>query len=207
MELIGYLDSPFVRRVAITMQFLDIPYKHRELSIFRNFEEFRAINPMVKVPTLVLDDGEVLIDSGLIIDYLESQIANRSLMPADTDQYRDALQFIGTALIVMEKRAQLIYETGQRPEEKQHGPWINRLQQQMTGAIDMLESMVAAREDNGYNWLQGDEPGQADITAAVAWRFIMHHENGLTDPNDYPALVALSAQAEVLPEFQACPIS
>ena len=206
MELIGYLDSPFVRRVAITMQFLGIPYKHRELSIFRNFEEFRAINPMVKVPTLVLDDGEVLIDSGLIIDYLESQVARRSLMPADTDQYRGALQFIGAALIVMEKRAQLIYETGQRPEEKQHGPWINRLQQQLTGAIDMLESMVAARADNGYNWLQGDKPGQADITAAVAWRFIMHNENGFTDQNDYPALAALSARAEVLPEFLACPI-
>jgi len=207
MELIGYLDSPFVRRVAITMQFLEIPYQHRELSIFRNFEEFRAINPMVKVPTLVLSDGEVLIDSILIIDYLESQIARRSLMPDDKDQYRDALQFIGTALIVMEKRAQLIYETGQRPEEKQHGPWIKRLQQQLTGAIDMLESMVAARANNGHKWLQDDEPGQADITAAVAWRFIMHNENGLTDQNDSPALAALSAQAEVLPEFLACPIT
>jgi glutathione S-transferase len=207
MELIGYLDSPFVRRVAITMQFLDIPYEHRELSIFRNYEEFRAINPMVKVPTLVLDDGEVLIDSGLIIDYLESQVASRSLMPVDKEQYRDALQFIGTALIVMEKRAQLIYETGQRPQEKQHGPWIERLQQQLTGALEILESMVAARAENGCYWLQGDQPGQADITAAVAWRFIMHHENGLIDENDHPALVALSARAEALAEFLACPVT
>ena len=55
----------------------------------------------------------------MLIDYLESQVASRSLMPVDKEQYRDALQFIGTALIVMEKRAQLIYETGQRPQEKQ----------------------------------------------------------------------------------------
>ena len=64
LQLIGYMDSPFVRRVAITMQFLGIAYNHRELSIFRDYDEFRAINPMVKVPTLVLEDGQVLIDSG-----------------------------------------------------------------------------------------------------------------------------------------------
>ena len=60
MQLIGYLDSPFVRRVAITMQCLGVDYPHRELSIFRDFEEFSTINPMVKVPTTVLDDGQIL---------------------------------------------------------------------------------------------------------------------------------------------------
>ena len=207
MQLIGYLDSPFVRRVAITMQFLGIPYDHRELSIFRNYDEFRAINPMVKVPTLVLDDGQVLIDSGLIIDYLESQLAHRSLMPGDTDKYRAAIQFIGAALIVMEKRAQLIYEIDHRPEDRQHGPWIERLEQQLEGAIDMLEAYVSAAADSGYNWLLGDDMTQADITIAVAWRFILHNDNGNTDLQKYPALAAFSARAEALPQFLACPVS
>lgn len=207
MQLIGYLDSPFVRRVAITMQFLGIPYDHRELSIFRNYDEFRAINPMVKVPTLVLDDGQVLIDSGLIIDYLESQLAHRSLMPGDTDKYRAAIQFIGVALIVMEKRAQLIYEIDHRPEDRQHGPWIERLEQQLEGAIDMLEAYVSAAADCGYNWLLGDDMTQADITIAVAWRFILHNDKGNTDLQKYPALAAFSARAEALPQFLACPVS
>ena len=73
IQLIGYLDSPFVRRVAISLKFLGVEYEHRELSIFRDFEEFRAINPLVKVPTLVLDDNQVLVDSTLIIDYLENR--------------------------------------------------------------------------------------------------------------------------------------
>jgi len=63
MQLIGYLDSPFVRRVAVTMQFLGVEYQHHKLSIFRDFEEFRTINSMVEVPTLVLDDGQ-LINTG-----------------------------------------------------------------------------------------------------------------------------------------------
>ena len=128
MQLIGYLDSPFVRRVAVSAQYLGIPYEHRELSIFREFEEFRAINPLVKVPTLICDDGQTLVDSTLIIDYLES-IAGKSLMPTvvETDRIR-ALNIIGTSTVAMEKVAQLIYETKQRPDEVQYAPWIERLE-------------------------------------------------------------------------------
>lgn len=207
MQLIGYLDSPFVRRVAITMRFLNISYQHRELSIFRNFDEFSKINPMVKVPTLVLDDGEVLIDSGLIIDYLESQVADRSLMPREPDQFLAATQFIGAALVAMEKVAQLIYETAHRPENRQHGPWIERLKQQLRGAVDVMETYVSRGANQGVGWLFGNEITQADITLAVCWRFIMHNNIDGIDPENYPALVNLSARAEVLPEFIACPLS
>ncbi len=57
MQLIGYVDSPFVRRVAVTARLLGVTLERRELSIFRDFEEFSEINPLVKVATLVCDDG------------------------------------------------------------------------------------------------------------------------------------------------------
>lgn len=207
MQLIGYLDSPFVRRVAVTMQFLGIDYQHRELSIFRDFEEFSRINPMVKVPTLVLDDGQVLGDSSLIIDYLESHIAGRSLMPKDKDGYLAALRHIGTSLVAMEKVAQLVYETSHRPENRQHGPWIERLEQQLEGAAGIMESAVSACANTPDQWLLGDEMTQADISTAVAWRFMMHIDKVKLQPDDFPALVAFSARAEALPEFIACPLS
>lgn len=207
MQLIGYMDSPFVRRVAVTMQFLGIEYQHRELSIFRDFEEFRTINPMVKVPTLVLDSGQVLGDSTLIIDYLESHIAGRSLMPGNKDDYLAALRHICTALVAMEKVAQLVYETSQRPEELQHGPWIKRLEQQLEGAAGIMESSVTACANSANHWLFGDELTQADISTAIAWRFMMFTERVNLQPEDYPALVAFSARAEALPQFQACPLS
>ena len=100
MQLIGYMDSPFVRRVAVTAEFLGIPYEHRELSIFRDFEEFSAINPLVKVPTLVCDNGEVLVESTLIIDYLESLAgAGETLLPQVGGDRVRALQIIGIALV------------------------------------------------------------------------------------------------------------
>jgi len=107
MQLIGYMDSPFVRRVAVTAEFLGIPYEHRELSIFRDFEEFSAISPLVKVPTLVCDSGEVLVESTLIVDYLESLAgAGKTLLPQIGEDRVRALQIIGFALVANEKVAQ-----------------------------------------------------------------------------------------------------
>jgi glutathione S-transferase len=207
MQLIGYMDSPFVRRVAITMQFLDIAYTHRELSIFRDFDEFRLINPMVKVPTLVLDDGRTLIDSTLIINFLESRMAGRSLMPDDENDYVDALGHTGVALIAMEKVAQLIYETSHRPRDRQHGPWIKRLEQQLEGAAGMMEAAVSEYADHGNTFLFGNTLSHADISIAVAWRFILHIERAELDPKDFPSLMRFSQRAEELPQFIACPLS
>jgi glutathione S-transferase len=159
------------------------------------------------VPTLVLDDGQVLGDSTLIIDYLESHIAGRSLMPVDKDGYLVALRHISTALVAMEKVAQLLYETSQRPEDLQYGPWIDRLEQQLEGAAGIMESTVSACANSPGPWLLGDDLTQADISIAIAWRFMIYTERVNLRPEDYPALVAFSARAETLPEFMACPLS
>lgn len=104
MQLIGMLDSPYVRRVAISLQLLDLRFEHRSISVFRTFEQFREINPVVKAPTLICDDGAVLMDSTLIIEYAEALAApRRSLMPVDVSGRRDALRIIGLALAACEK--------------------------------------------------------------------------------------------------------
>ena len=206
MVLIGMLDSPFVRRVAITMQMLGLDYRHRPLSIFESFDEFRTVHPLVKVPTLVCDDGEMLVDSTLIIDYLESLAGpDTSLYPTEPSARRTALQQIGEALVGMEKGVQIIYEKGQRPSELQHAPWIDRLEQQLISAAGLMEASVEAAIESGNEWLGGAEPTQADITTAVAWAFIQRVTSRTVRPTDHPYLVDYSEQAEALPAFLACP--
>ena len=102
MQLIGYLESPFVRRVAVTAQFLGLPYELRQISIIREYDRFHAINPLVKAPTLICDDGQILVDSNLIIDYLESLVGRGKLMPADEKNYIRALSIIGAAMVAMD---------------------------------------------------------------------------------------------------------
>jgi glutathione S-transferase len=202
LRIIGYMDSPFVRRVAISARFLGVPYAHEELSIFRDFDKFQQINPLVKVPTVIAADGQVLVDSTLIIDYLE-HLSGKSLMPEDSAARCNALRVIGIGLVAGEKVAQLIYETRQRPEEFQHGPWIERLDQQLAGAVELLEQAVG----NGDEWLAGGDLGQADITTAIMWRFVQHILPEQFVAGAYPGLVTHSARAEAHPHFVACPLS
>src|SRR5271170_6555819 len=104
MQLIGMLDSPYVRRVAISLRCLGIPFEHQSVSVFSTFEQFRKINPVVKAPTLICDDGEVLMESTLILEYAEALAApGRSLMPAGIAERQHALRILGLALAACEK--------------------------------------------------------------------------------------------------------
>ena len=71
MILIGQYDSPFVRRVGIALTLYGIPFEHRPWSAFGDADKIRPYNPLTRVPTLVLDNGEVLIHSAAILDYID----------------------------------------------------------------------------------------------------------------------------------------
>ena len=203
MQLIGMMDSPYVRRVAISLHVLGLPFEHRSISVFRQYDEFARINPVVKAPTFIDDDGTQLIDSTLILDYLDRKVpAARRLMPEETQERAFALRVNGFALAAMEKTVQQVYERELRPAERQHEPWFERVNAQMHAAWAVLEQLVAGRG----GWLCAGRITQADITAAVAWRFNQHILPGSVDPTQYPAIAALSARAETLPEFVATPL-
>jgi len=203
MQLIGMMDSPYVRRVAISLHVLGLEFEHISISVFRQYDEFAQINPVVKAPTFIDDDGTQLIDSTLILDYLDRKVpAARRLMPEETQERTFALRVSGFALAAMEKTVQQVYERELRPAERQHEPWFKRVNAQMHAAWAVLEQLVAGRD----GWLCAGRITQADITAAVAWRFNQHILPGSVDPTRYPAIAALSARAETLPEFVATPL-
>lgn len=205
LQLIGMLDSPYVRRVAISLRLLGLPFTHEAVSVFRHMERFASINPLIKAPTLVGDDGGILMDSQLILDHLESLVpAERRLMPAEPAARLAVLRLLGVALVVCEKAVQRYYETSLRPAEVRHEPWVARVSGQLQTALGLLEAAARARAPGG--WLCGPTLTQADVTAAVAWRFA-----GFIGPEAfaaaaYPALASFSAQAEALPEFLATPL-
>jgi glutathione S-transferase len=206
MQLIGMMDSPFVRRVAVSMAVLGMPFEHRPLSVFRHFDQFREINAAVKAPTFIDDDGVQLIDSSLILDYVDQCVPPQArLMPEDNGLRRRALRFVGFALAACEKTVQIVYEENLRPQEKQHAPWLERVRTQLAAAFDTLERDMGSARDHA--WLCGDRLMQPDITVAVAWRFTQHILPGTIEPSRYPALAALSARAEALPAFVGAPLA
>ncbi len=194
MQLIGMLDSPYVRRVAISLKVLGIDFGLEQVSVFRHFDRFAGINPVVKAPTLVTDDGVVLMESTLILEHI-AEIAPRRLMPADRAGHERALRQVGLALAACEKTVSIIYECNQRPAEKQHRPWLDRISGQLLAAYRALEREASP------DWFTGEELMQPQITTAVAWRFTQHMVSEIVPADDFPKLAVLSARAEKLEPF------
>ncbi len=202
MQLIGMLDSPYVRRVAISLQLLGLRFEHRPLSVFRTFEPFRQINPVVKAPSLVCDDGEVLMDSTLIIEFAEGLAGGRrSLLPDTLAERQHALRQIGLALAACEKSVSIIYERNLRPPEKWHEPWVSRVTGQLLAAYQLLETELSSRPPA----VSSAALDQAGVSIAVAWHFTQQMLPDVVVAAKFPLLRAFSAATERLPEFLAAP--
>jgi glutathione S-transferase len=201
LKLIGMLDSPYVRRVAVSLQLLGLRFEHQSLSVFRTFEEFQRINPVVKAPSLLCDDGEVLMDSTLILEYANALAQPRSLMPANLQELQRDLRVTGLALAACEKSVQIFYEHTLRPSEKLHEPWIARVSGQLLAACEALELELARRPlatSSATITLGG-------VTTAVAWHFIQQMQPDIVPAGNYTGLAAFAETAETLPEFKAAP--
>jgi glutathione S-transferase len=201
MKLVGLLDSPYVRRVAIALQLLGLRFEHAPVSVFRGFADFQKINPVVKAPTFVCDDGTVLMDSNLILQYAQARVHPRTLLPADLSALQRDLRITGLALAGCEKAVQIIYERGLRPPEKVHAPWIDRVTGQMLAAFGALEQELARAPLAATS----AAISQAGVTTGVVWLFTQKLLPEMVPAADYPHLTAFSAQVEALPEFIAAP--
>ncbi len=201
MKLIGMLDSPYVRRVAISLQLLDLRFEHQSLSVFRTFCEFQQINPVVKAPTFLCGDGEVLMDSTLILEYAEAHARPRTLMPSDLKVLQHDLRLIALALAACEKSVQIVYERALRPPEKMHAPWVDRVTGQLLAAYGELERELGRQPLD----VSSSAIRQAGVTVAVAWEFTQQTIPEIVAAASCPRLVSFSSAAEALPEFKAAP--
>jgi len=201
MILIGMFDSPFVRRVAVSMNLLGVPFEHRNWSVGRDFELIRQFNPLGRVPTLVQPDGETLIESAAILDFLdEGADPDRALLPRSGPNRREALRIIAIATGAAEKGVAQLYETVFRPPEKRHPPWVERCYAQMHAALAELDRLCQARAGE---WLTGNRITQPDITAACVYTFLSEVPAIDLGRAAYPGLSAIAARCEALLEFRS----
>lgn len=200
MRLVGMLDSPYVRRVAISLEFLGVPFEHDAVSVFSTFERFQSINPVVKAPTLVCDDGEVLMDSSLILQFVESTKTHGESLWTKGPEMQRQMRAVGLALAACEKSVQVLYERKLRPASAQYEPWLERIKGQLLSAYAGLEQQVQSRQAA----FSGPR-SQASITAAVAWQFTQSLLAAVVPAQNHPGLVALSERMEHTPEFLKYP--
>ena len=196
LTLIGHYDSPFVRRVGISLHLLGMPFERRLLSVFGDADKLRAYNPVGRVPALVLDDGEVLVDSAAILDHLDQAVGpERALLPAGGKARRDALQKVVLATGINDKAVAITYERRHRGDAADLG-WIARCRGQQDAALAALEKLFAAAP--------GSRLMQPEITVATMLGYVRLRQPETLPHGRYPALESLSAQAEGNPAFKAC---
>ena len=144
MILIGQYDSPFVRRVAIAMRLYGIAFEHRPWSTFGDADKIAPYNPLRRVPTLVLDDGEALIESAMILDHLDDLVGpDKAMIAPRGETRRRHLRICALAMGLGDKGVSLLYERVLR-KEKQLDLWVERCKSQISGVLDMLEKERAA---------------------------------------------------------------
>jgi len=204
-HLLGLFDSPYVRRVAITMTHYGIPFEHTSLSVFRHMEQMRPLNPLFKVPLLSLPNGERMYESAYQLDYLDELARDAGvtpLTPPNGADRRAVLQGVALALIATEKAVALAYER-RRPEALVWVEWVERVRQQMR---DALEQCDVALEQNGGQWMVGKTMTQADVTLAVTVGFIRFVLPDEWQEKRCSLLGKHASRMEALQAFQAVPI-
>lgn len=199
MRLIGMLDSPYVRRTAISLEALGVRFTHEAVSVFSTFEQFKAINPVVKAPTLVCDDGEAIMDSSLIVQFIEST-HTKSLWSGDPHARQHEFRAVSLALAACDKSVQIVYERNLRPKEAQYEPWIERVTGQLLAAYAGLEEQVRTRHAIFSGTLN-----QASITSAVAWQFTQSMLAAIVPAAKHPGLAEISRRLEETHEFRKYP--
>ncbi|HEV7321924.1 MAG TPA: glutathione S-transferase family protein [Ensifer sp.] len=199
MILIGQYDSPFVRRVGIALSLYGIAFKHRPWSSFGDADALRAYNPLTRVPTLVLDDGTVLTDSHIILDYLDSLVSDEDVMyPRSEPARHRALRIATLAMGLGDKAVSLFYEN--RLHEEVSVTWVGRCRRQIEETLAVLEASRA--ESRGAYWLS-DRIGHVDVAVAVVLRFLSDVHPDLVAIENYPHLTSHAEKLEALPVFQS----
>ena len=199
MILIGQYDSPFVRRVAVALRLYGMTYEHRPWSVFSDAAEVARFNPLKRVPTLVLPDGEVLIESGAILDHLDEVAgAERALIACQGPDRRRSLKLCALATGLADKAVSLVYERVLHKERSDL--WMERCTSQIGAVLDVLEADRAAAPGP---WWFGDRIGHADIAAGCALRFVGEAHPTVFDRSRWPALAAHSDACEAMAEFKA----
>ena len=194
MKLVGIYLSPYVRRVAAAMISRGLPYEHEPVNGYREFDVASRYNPVAKVPSLVLDDGEILIESSAILDYLNELVPSAPLIPAGSRARRATLKLaaIGQGICEQSVRLSAVRRGSQTAPESDTKRW----RAQVLGGLGALDAVAGERGP-----LRAAPLDVAGITAIVALDLVTRINPDLQILPAVPRLAGFAAQHRETPPF------
>ena len=196
--LVGMLDSPFVRRVAIVLDRYRLTYENLPLMTIGNAEQVAAYSPLKRAPTLIFPSGVALFDSQIIVDHLdETAKPGESLLPTSSEERILCRQVVGIAAGMADKAVAGLYERTFHEEAHRSQRLLSRITGQLADSAAWLEQHAPSQ---GY--LCGGKLSHADIMVGTALCFTTESNPDGLDLGAYPALRAWYQRLAELPEFQ-----
>lgn len=195
-KLVGMLDSPFVRRVAVALELYGFSYENLPLRTVGDAAEFARYSPLKRAPTLVLPDGQTLVDSHMILAYLDELApAALGLTPQLPGARLVCRQVVGVAAGLADKAVSAFYEKNFHTPEQRSARLLERNRGQLADSVIWLDQRAPEE------WLNGSSLSHADIMVGVALRFAGDAVPDLLDLSAAPRLAAWCARLEALPVF------
>ena len=202
MILVGQYDSPFVRRVAVTLHHYHMPFERNTLSVFSQAKKMQKINPLIRIPSLELASGEILIDSWAILDYLDALAGPaRALTPSNGPERRKVLQSVALAVGTAEKAGAVVYERHFHTGKMLSKEWEERCLDQVNSGLEQLE------KNCGTPWFSDLHMSQADVTIGCMIGYLKLRLPEAFPASRYPKLHGLALHCEMREEFVKSRIS
>lgn len=201
MKLIGRYSSPYVRRVGATMVAYGLEFERVDLTPFGDDKAaVRAYNPLGRVPALMLEDGETIVESATIIDYLDGCAGEAAaLTPPTGPERRQVLNLVSVAAGATDKLVSSLYEHHLRPKEMVYRPWTEMCDRQVVDGFQWLDQRLTGA------WFVGDRMTQADLSIAVFWLFGHGKRPNFFRRMDCPRLTELADRLAATAPFQLTP--
>lgn len=195
MKLLASLTSPYARKIRILLAEKSLPFELVVDSPWEAATRVPDVNPLGKVPALVLDSGEVFFDSPVIAGYLETLHAPPALLPAGGIERVRVRQTEALADGILDASVNAYLES-KRPPEQQSGPSVERQLDKIRRSLDELEKRATGRD-----WIDGDVMQLGDISVGVALGYLDLRLPRTDWRARRPALVALCDRLFARPSF------
>ncbi len=203
MKLLGGFLSPYVRRTAVSLNAMGLAWDSEPVPVWDTPEAVKKHNPLVRIPTLLMDDGEVLVESYAILDELDAMAGDKRLTPASGAERRKVMKVTAVGAGAIDKTIWAVYELRFHDKEHVSRKWVEHNEAQAIGGFEWLNDLAAKAGDG---WLCGANMTQADVTAAVGFSFANRVRPKMGLPEKFPALAAHNARAEALDAFKKSPL-
>jgi len=195
MKLIGTHTSPFVRKVRIVLAEKKIDYEFAIDSPWLGDSQVQNVNPLGKIPVLLLDDETPLFDSRVIVEYIDSVTPNAKLFPTPNREPIDVKRWEAVADGICDAAANAFLE-GKRPESLQSYDWIARQHGKIARSLEFL-----AEELGEKAYCQGTHISLADIAVGTALGYLCFRFPHVGWQETHPNLAKLYAKLMLRPSF------